>query len=295
MSFTDLGVILTFLIGIGNIGYSINSNRKTQFINTVTSSRMKWIGELREQLTIFIELILSSNNKNQIETQTTRISYYVAGTKFNYNMNMINKSYYKLELMLNGDTDNDILNTLKEVKKYAYQYNLCCKLCEPYSLLQENILNELESDILDELFKKCNGKNEDKISYLKKEYFECGAKVVYTYIEEILNLYINKKLNDLISDLTRLSKVYLKEEWERVKLEAKLGDVNYKLEKSDGICMDDIREIKELRSWKKYKEFKKFSILEKLKCIMGYVFIALIFTLAIIILSKELYFIYKKQ
>ena len=66
MSFTDLGVILTFLIGICNIIYSLYNNKKTQFINTVTSSRMKWISELRESLVSIVNLALM-NEVNQVE------------------------------------------------------------------------------------------------------------------------------------------------------------------------------------------------------------------------------------
>lgn len=83
------------------------------------------------------------------------------------------------------------------------------------------------------------------------EFFYRGAKVIYEYIIDILNVYINNKLNQLVSDLTDLSKMYLKEEWERVKLESKLGDINYEVETSDGIEIDEIRDLKQLKNLRK--------------------------------------------
>lgn len=45
---TAIGIILTFIIGVFNLLITIKNSKKTQFINIVTSSRIKWIGELRD-------------------------------------------------------------------------------------------------------------------------------------------------------------------------------------------------------------------------------------------------------
>ncbi len=49
-------VAVTFLLGIGNLIYNILLSRRTTFINTVTSERVKWIGKLRENLSSYVGL-----------------------------------------------------------------------------------------------------------------------------------------------------------------------------------------------------------------------------------------------
>jgi hypothetical protein len=50
------GVAVTFLLGIANLIYSVVWNRRTSFINTVTSERVKWIGKLRENVSNYVGL-----------------------------------------------------------------------------------------------------------------------------------------------------------------------------------------------------------------------------------------------
>jgi hypothetical protein len=48
------GVVVTFILGIGNLIYNVIFNRRTAFINTVTSERVKWIGKLRENISNYV-------------------------------------------------------------------------------------------------------------------------------------------------------------------------------------------------------------------------------------------------
>ncbi len=54
--FLSLGVILTFLLGVWNIVNNYRTSRRTSFINTVTSERVKWIEKLRENISTFCGL-----------------------------------------------------------------------------------------------------------------------------------------------------------------------------------------------------------------------------------------------
>ena len=49
-----VGIGLTFLVGLANLVYSLWSNRRTSFVNTVTASRLKWIDSLRDKVSEFI-------------------------------------------------------------------------------------------------------------------------------------------------------------------------------------------------------------------------------------------------
>jgi hypothetical protein len=48
--------VLGFVIGLGNLAWIVIHNRRTTFINTVTSERVKWIGKLRGNLSKFVGL-----------------------------------------------------------------------------------------------------------------------------------------------------------------------------------------------------------------------------------------------
>lgn len=49
-----VGIALTFLVGLANLVYSLRSNRRTSYVNTVTTSRLKWIDSLRDKVSEFI-------------------------------------------------------------------------------------------------------------------------------------------------------------------------------------------------------------------------------------------------
>jgi hypothetical protein len=49
-----VGIGLTFLVGLANFLYSLWSNKRTSFVNTVTTSRLKWIDSLRDKVSEFI-------------------------------------------------------------------------------------------------------------------------------------------------------------------------------------------------------------------------------------------------
>lgn len=55
---TLLGIVLTFGVAFANLIYAIVYNRKTAFINTVTSSRQKWIESLRDKVSTFIAVTI---------------------------------------------------------------------------------------------------------------------------------------------------------------------------------------------------------------------------------------------
>jgi hypothetical protein len=78
------GVAVTLLLGIGNLIYNVLLSRRTAFINTVTSERVKWIGSVRENLSRFVGLNhhwfvlhqdLEEEKKDEI-TQELRILRY---------------------------------------------------------------------------------------------------------------------------------------------------------------------------------------------------------------------------
>jgi hypothetical protein len=49
-----IGIGLTFFVSAANFLYSWRNNKRTSFVNTVTTSRLKWIDSLRDKVCEFI-------------------------------------------------------------------------------------------------------------------------------------------------------------------------------------------------------------------------------------------------
>jgi hypothetical protein len=52
-----LGVIFTAVISLWNLGYNFQHNRRASYVTSVTATRLKWIGEVRDHLSRFVALI----------------------------------------------------------------------------------------------------------------------------------------------------------------------------------------------------------------------------------------------
>jgi hypothetical protein len=63
---TLLGIVLTFSVTVVNLIYAIFNNRKTAFVNTVTSSRLKWIDSLRDKVSAFIAVTVRILNPERV-------------------------------------------------------------------------------------------------------------------------------------------------------------------------------------------------------------------------------------
>ncbi|MGA7709836.1 MAG: hypothetical protein WCD77_18770 [Acidobacteriaceae bacterium] len=48
------GIGVTFVVSSVNLAYSLWSSKQTSFVNTVTTSRLKWINSLRDKVSEFI-------------------------------------------------------------------------------------------------------------------------------------------------------------------------------------------------------------------------------------------------
>ncbi len=51
-----IGVVLTFLLGLINLYFTLRSGKRTAFVNTVTSERVKWLGKVRANVSTLCSL-----------------------------------------------------------------------------------------------------------------------------------------------------------------------------------------------------------------------------------------------
>jgi hypothetical protein len=53
-----MGITLTFFVSVANLIYSLRNNKRTTFVNTVTTSRLKWINSVRDAVSEFIAVTM---------------------------------------------------------------------------------------------------------------------------------------------------------------------------------------------------------------------------------------------
>jgi hypothetical protein len=64
-----IGIAATFAVAAANLVYSILNNRKTAFVNTVTSSRLRWIESVRDKVSSFIAVTWSLANPHGFSSE----------------------------------------------------------------------------------------------------------------------------------------------------------------------------------------------------------------------------------
>ena len=155
---SDLPWIATGITAIISIIYNIYATKKTQFINTVTTERVRWITTLKEYIAQYYSTASAFNrdNDNIIE-----------------NLNKCNELRLKIVLYLNPKDDKELINAINE----------------NYNLLKE--WGKL----------KLNGSSNEQSESKIKQY------------EDTLEKILSK------------SQGMLKNEWDRVKLEARNGNI----------------------------------------------------------------------
>ncbi len=100
-------IAITFLLGIANWFHA----RKTAFINTVTSERVKWINKLRENISEFCGLThhwvhteLSENESNSILKEIDKLRIYI-----------------KLQLNPRDPIDQDLIRIIDKIPDYTHE------------------------------------------------------------------------------------------------------------------------------------------------------------------------------
>jgi len=104
--FYAFGILATAIVSVWNIINNYKSSKKTTFINTVTSERVKWINNLRQNISDFCGLTHTwTRSKVQDTPEETRI------------LQQIDKLRYLIRLQLNPKTENGSSNPDKRIEE----------------------------------------------------------------------------------------------------------------------------------------------------------------------------------
>lgn len=109
MSIKDLllqaGVFVTLILGLVNLYFNLRAARRASFINTVTTERIKWIGKVRENVSMLCTLCdpwLQGRGNGDLPRQTE-----------------LKKNEIRLQLNPNDPEDNDIASLLDKLPSWT--------------------------------------------------------------------------------------------------------------------------------------------------------------------------------
>jgi hypothetical protein len=109
--FTLIGVILSFIVGAAGLWIGIRNSRKTIFINSVTTARIKYIQDLRNNIAEFCGLFFNYELLLKSDANILKEKLKILETA--------DKLKYLITLQLNPedtDWDNQIIQLIDEIR-----------------------------------------------------------------------------------------------------------------------------------------------------------------------------------
>lgn len=168
---TAIGIILTFLVSIVSLYFSIRNNRAVHYVNAVTKSRVEWIEKLRVNIAQFI--VLTRTDDMTTYSQTVK---EMAKRDMSSKIDAVKQLGTEIKLQLNfcGKLDRVLIEYI-DIQMLTYEY-ICIRVSKlALSQLKNQgneffIVNEDISNIEDEI--KNNAENIEKYTqiYLKAEW-----------------------------------------------------------------------------------------------------------------------------
>ena len=171
--FYVVGIILTFVIGVWNIFINYRQSRRTGFINTVTSERVKWIEKLRQNISTFCGLTYNwSYSQLEGKPEETEI------------LRETDKLRHLIRLQLNPDPDSKLERKIEELIERIPE------------LTHIDRRNELR-DSLDELIKTSQSLLKEEWDKVKAESKRGDLKENENFLDPLL-----EKINSIMLRLT---------------------------------------------------------------------------------------------
>lgn len=152
-----IGIGSTFLVSCATLGHSLWSDKRNVFVNTVTTSRLKWIDSLRDEIAEFIAV--TKRIKSSIDTQSRQSIDELTMQR--------DTLLHQIILHLNPRDDED-----KEIKRQAERVSTLTDSDTPSQVLSQElvILRDAAAAYLKKEWnrvKKESGENQAKATLAK--------------------------------------------------------------------------------------------------------------------------------
>lgn len=225
-----LSLLVGFVISVGTITTNHNNANRSRLIDVITSNRVEWMQKLKEYVSEYLSLVTYYYEKklpNESDVFLTNLYKLTTQIKFHLNykgeadleitkqLDEINEAYEKL-LFLKSTTSikNEMIS--KEIFEF-YMYQYPKKFQNIYKqLLDENNVNLNSNNSIDKFFEDIRSRGKD----FAEEIHGKQLKAIDEDIKRVIRII--KYRHQSISILVQ---IYLKTEWERVKVEAKSGSI----------------------------------------------------------------------
>lgn len=126
--FTSLGVIITAIIGIVTLFFSILNNQRSAYSSTILKERLDSLTSLKKNTAGFISLILASINENSLKDNYKELKYLSNLIEYQFNahkrveLEAINELRYLLRLIQLRVEGRDIVEMEGFIKKYDLEF-----------------------------------------------------------------------------------------------------------------------------------------------------------------------------
>ncbi|WLR52452.1 hypothetical protein LC040_06000 [Bacillus tianshenii] len=217
---TLVGIILTFVVGLINIFVTLKNNSRSLYVNAITSERVKWMGQLKELVSEYLSMTTVYDDKPTLEGK--EFADYIE--RLIYLQNRI-----KLHLNYTDPKDeeiNDLISKINNKITGLYEMKNLLNLSDEEK--RKELISPKFKKYFEEVAEETIGVEEAKRYFMGEQ--QLGVDFINNVIKKI-NEDIKKKygyegkrdLDNHLNDLVEKSRVYLKEEWEKVKKEANKG------------------------------------------------------------------------
>ena len=210
---TSIGILLTFFISSISLYFSVRNNKAVHYVNAVTKNRVEWLYKFRE----YISALISTTTIENAELDAKDLDEY------REHMGRIEKLKYLIHMHLNfsDNIDGKIDGCVEKlVSYYKGLFELCAYCRESYC---ENYF-ETEGALKYSIIKDFIAKFYEVPAFKAEMYYhlcnnsEENERFRVFFRQELSN-YV-KQRNEYIEELLRHVRVYLKFEWNRIKIEA---------------------------------------------------------------------------
>lgn len=231
---TAIGIILTFLASIISLYFSVKNNKAVHYVNSITKSRIEWIGQLRNLSVEFCNACDLGKYRELIHED------YTIDTE---NIDKIKRTSMQIKLMLNFSDDLDnriikIMNDLQSLTLICYDIIDCINRylteddhidLERYSI--QNLYDK-EVYVQEFIIRFCKWNNipVGDVNFINRKSVveKCLKKIKendilwkeleINFIKDMENTQFN--IDHKMNQFKKYVQIYLKSEWNRVKYES---------------------------------------------------------------------------
>lgn len=126
--FTSIGIIVTAVIGIATLFFSILNNQRNIYSSTILKERLDSLNNLKKNAASFISLILVNINENSLKCNYKELKYLSNLIEYQFNthkreeLEVVNKLRYLVRLIQLRTEEKDIVEMENFIKKYDLEF-----------------------------------------------------------------------------------------------------------------------------------------------------------------------------